>query len=234
MENCDDPAHPHAARRRLDPAAQDPRAHHRGRRPHHGRRRPRRIDRQRLPGRLLHQRRRRDRRVLSFHRRRIRSVHVVRDRRRADRDAVVRPRPRAAAAPVRRAAAVAVGLPRRRWGHQRGVGSDRLVGRGGVPLRRHRPAGRALRLRPRQPVVREQWVATGAIPLCAGQIIVSARSLPSWLGCWAIIAGIGQVLARAIWTEGVALAPGTAYWIWVVVLSVLLLLGRFAVAGAER
>jgi hypothetical protein len=42
------------------------------------------------------------------------------------------------------------------------------------------------------------------------------------------------VLARAIWTEGVALAPGTAYWIWVVVLSVLLLLGRFAVAGAER
>jgi uncharacterized membrane protein len=78
------------------------------------------------------------------------------------------------------------------------------------------------------------WVATGAISLCAGLIIVSARSLPSWLGWWAIVAGIGQVLARAFWTHGVALAPGTAYWIWVAVLSVLLILGRFAVAGAER
>ena len=78
------------------------------------------------------------------------------------------------------------------------------------------------------------WVATGAISLCAGLIIVSARSLPSWLGWWAIVAGIGQVLARAFWTHGVALAPGTAYWIWVAVLSVLLILGRFAAAGAER
>jgi hypothetical protein len=59
------------------------------------------------------------------------------------------------------------------------------------------------------------WVATGAISLCA------------------IVAGLGQVLARAFWTHDVALAPGAAYWIWVAVLSVLLILGRFAVAGAE-
>ena len=78
------------------------------------------------------------------------------------------------------------------------------------------------------------WVATGAIALCAGLIIVSARSLPSWLGWWAIAAGIGQVLARAFWTHDAALAPGAAYWIWVAVLSVLLILGRFAVAEAER
>jgi hypothetical protein len=75
------------------------------------------------------------------------------------------------------------------------------------------------------------WVAIGAVSLCAGLIIVSARSLPSWLGWWAIVAGIGQVLARAIWTEGIALAPSAAYWIWVIVLSVLLLLGRIAVRG---
>ena len=78
------------------------------------------------------------------------------------------------------------------------------------------------------------WVATGAISLCAGLIIVSARSLPNWLGWWAIVAGIGQVLARAFWTHGWALAPGMAYWIWVAVLSVLLILGRFAVDGAEQ
>jgi uncharacterized membrane protein len=78
------------------------------------------------------------------------------------------------------------------------------------------------------------WVATGAIALCAGLIIVSARSLPSWLGWWAIVAGIGQVLARAFWTHDAALAPGAAYWIWVAVISVLLVLGRFAAAEAER
>ena len=31
-----------------------------------------------------------------------------------------------------------------------------------------------------------------------------------WLGWWALLAGIGSVLARAIWTEGVAMAPLTA------------------------
>jgi hypothetical protein len=77
------------------------------------------------------------------------------------------------------------------------------------------------------------WVATGAIAICAGLIIVSARTLPSWLGWWAIVAGIGQVLARAFWTHDAALAPGMAYWIWVAVLSVLLILGRFAVAEAN-
>ncbi len=78
------------------------------------------------------------------------------------------------------------------------------------------------------------WVATGAISLCAGLIIVSRRALPHWIGWWGIVAGIALVLARAFWTEGVALAPGAAYWIWVAVLSVALLLGRFAVTGAER
>lgn len=73
------------------------------------------------------------------------------------------------------------------------------------------------------------WVATGAVAVCAGAIIVSARTLPGWLGWWAIVAGVGLVLARAIWTEGIALAPATAYWVWVIVLSVMLLLGRVAV-----
>jgi uncharacterized membrane protein len=78
------------------------------------------------------------------------------------------------------------------------------------------------------------WVALGAVSLCAGLIIVSAKALPSWLGWWAIVAGIGQVIARGFWTHDMALAPGAAYWIWVAVLSVLLIRGRFAVAGAER
>ena len=73
------------------------------------------------------------------------------------------------------------------------------------------------------------WVATGAVSLCAGLIMISAKTLPGWLGWWAVIAGVGQVLARAFWTEGFALGPGTAFWIWAIVVSVLLLAGRIAV-----
>lgn len=40
---------------------------------------------------------------------------------------------------VRRPAALALGLPRRRRSGQCDVGPNRLVGRGGVSLRRHRP-----------------------------------------------------------------------------------------------
>ena len=75
------------------------------------------------------------------------------------------------------------------------------------------------------------WVATGAVALCAGLIMVSARDLPSWLGWWAVVAGVGQVLGRAVWTHDIAFVPFTAFWIWVLVVSVLLLRGRFAVRG---
>ncbi len=77
------------------------------------------------------------------------------------------------------------------------------------------------------------WVAAGAVGICTGLIVLTSRDLPRWLGWWALIAGAGSVLARAVWTEGYAFVPFTAFWIWVMVLSVALLLGRFGV-GAEE
>ena len=78
------------------------------------------------------------------------------------------------------------------------------------------------------------WVATGAVGICAGLLVLRSRDLPHWLGWFAIVAGVGSVLARAVWTEGFAFVPFTAFWVWVAVASVLLVLGRFAVTGAER
>ena len=78
------------------------------------------------------------------------------------------------------------------------------------------------------------WVATGAVGICAGLIVLSSRDLPHWLGWWALLAGVGSVLARAVWTEGYAMIPFTAYWIWVAVLSIALLLGRFAVTETDQ
>lgn len=75
------------------------------------------------------------------------------------------------------------------------------------------------------------WVAAGAVGICTGLIFVTSRDLPQWLGWWALIAGIGSVLARAVWTEGYAFIPFTAFWIWVATLSVTLVLGRIAVDG---
>jgi hypothetical protein len=63
------------------------------------------------------------------------------------------------------------------------------------------------------------WVATGAVALCAGSIMLSSAALPNWLGWWAVLAGVGQVLARAIWTTDIAFVPFTAFWIWTAVVS---------------
>ena len=72
------------------------------------------------------------------------------------------------------------------------------------------------------------WVATGAVAICSGLLILSAGDLPRWLGWWAIAAGVGQVLARAIWTHDIAFAAVTLYWLWTACVCVLLLTGRFA------
>jgi hypothetical protein len=78
------------------------------------------------------------------------------------------------------------------------------------------------------------WVAAGAVGICTGLIVLGTRGLSHWLGWWALVAGVGSVLARAVWTEDYAFIPFTAFWIWVAVLSVALLMGRFAVAGAKE
>lgn len=69
------------------------------------------------------------------------------------------------------------------------------------------------------------WVATGALAICAGSILITHRALPTWLGWWAVVAGLGSVLARAVWTEGYAMAPIAAFWAWTAVLSVWLVRG---------
>jgi hypothetical protein len=77
------------------------------------------------------------------------------------------------------------------------------------------------------------WVATGAIAICAGMIFLTTRTLPSWLGWWAVVAGVGQVLARGIWTSDIAMVPFAAYWLWTAVVAVMLLSGRLAMAESD-
>jgi len=73
------------------------------------------------------------------------------------------------------------------------------------------------------------WVATGAVAFCAGLVFLSASELPNWIGWWAIVAAVGQVVGRAFWTNDLGVVGFTAFWVWVAVVSVLLVLGRLAV-----
>lgn len=77
-------------------------------------------------------------------------------------------------------------------------------------------------------------VVTGSIAHFAGAIMVSPGNLPNGLGWWAILAGLGQVLARGTWTHGVAIAPSAAYWAGMANVSVLPVLGQLAIAEDER
>jgi hypothetical protein len=70
------------------------------------------------------------------------------------------------------------------------------------------------------------WVAAGAIGICAALVILRAPGLPRWAAWWGLIAGVGEVLARAWFRDGFAYAPFALYWIWVLAMSVLLLTGR--------
>ncbi len=69
------------------------------------------------------------------------------------------------------------------------------------------------------------WVATGAMAICAGSILISSPTLPSWLGWWAVLAGAGSVLARAVWTEPAAMTPVAGFWLWTAAISLWLLRG---------
>jgi hypothetical protein len=73
------------------------------------------------------------------------------------------------------------------------------------------------------------WVATGAVGICAGLVMRRVPGLPRWAAYWGLVAGAGEVLARAWFRHGFAYAPFALYWLWVLAMSILLLAGRVAV-----
>ena len=127
---------------------------------------------------------------------------------------------------------MALALPRRRRRRQRRVGPDRLWDAAAYRSDDIDPQVARYAFDLGNLSFANGWVAAGAVCMCAG-LIMLGHGLPSWLGWWAILAGVGQVIAEGL-DPGFALAPGAAYWIWVAVLSVVLIRGRFAVAGAKK
>ena len=67
------------------------------------------------------------------------------------------------------------------------------------------------------------WIALASFSLCAGWVILSTRAFERWLGWWLVVAGVGLVLARFVWTTELWLLPYMLFWTWVLVVSIRLI-----------
>jgi hypothetical protein len=77
------------------------------------------------------------------------------------------------------------------------------------------------------------WLGLASFLAAAAWIILASRSLPSWLGWWAAVAALGFLAGRAFWTTPIWLIPYALFWVWVVVVSVQLLRGRWRSAPSQ-
>jgi len=76
------------------------------------------------------------------------------------------------------------------------------------------------------------WVLLGGFAAGAGVAVLTGRAVPAWLGWWALVAAAGFVVARALWLSTFWLLPYLLLWLWIVIVSVLLLVRARRPKGA--
>ena len=69
----------------------------------------------------------------------------------------------------------------------------------------------------------KSWVLLGGFAAGAGVAALTGRAVPAWLGWWALVDAVGFVVARALWLSTFWLLPYLLLWLWMVIVSVLLL-----------
>jgi hypothetical protein len=67
------------------------------------------------------------------------------------------------------------------------------------------------------------WVAMGSFALCAGLVLLTGRFMRRWLGWLAVLAGVGLILSRLVWSNSVWFFPYAIFWIWLIIVSIRLL-----------
>jgi len=67
------------------------------------------------------------------------------------------------------------------------------------------------------------WIAIASFALASGWVILSTRALERWMGWWLIVAGVGLVAARFVWTIDLCIAPYLLFWACALVLSIRLI-----------
>lgn len=78
------------------------------------------------------------------------------------------------------------------------------------------------------------WLALAGFLVATGWIMLSARSLPTWIGWLSVVTAVAFLVGRAVWTTPVWLVPYALFWIWTIVVSVHFLRGRFRPERSAR
>jgi hypothetical protein len=67
------------------------------------------------------------------------------------------------------------------------------------------------------------WIAVASFALSSGWVLLSTGALERWMGWWLIVAGVGLVPARFLWTHDLWTVPYLLFWTWLLVLSIRLI-----------
>jgi len=67
------------------------------------------------------------------------------------------------------------------------------------------------------------WVFYASLLLAAGVAAILYRTLPRWLGWASIIVAVGLLAGRIIWTSQAAFVPWVLFWLWLIIVSVILI-----------
>jgi len=67
------------------------------------------------------------------------------------------------------------------------------------------------------------WVFYASLLLAAGVAAILYGALPRWLGWASIIVAIGLLAGRIIWTSQAAFVPWVLFWLWLIIVSVVLI-----------
>jgi hypothetical protein len=71
------------------------------------------------------------------------------------------------------------------------------------------------------------WLALGSFAGAAGWVMLTSGAWPRWLGWWGVVAGVGMLLARFLWTiEPAWIVLYGSFWIWLLTVAVRLVMGR--------
>jgi hypothetical protein len=67
------------------------------------------------------------------------------------------------------------------------------------------------------------WIALASFALCSGWVILSTRVLEHWMGWWIVVAGLGLMVARFVWTIDLWTVWYMLFWLWLLVVCIRLI-----------
>jgi hypothetical protein len=67
------------------------------------------------------------------------------------------------------------------------------------------------------------WIFFASLLLAAGLGAILNGALPRWLGWASIIVAVGLLAGRIIWTSPAAFIPWVLFWLWLIIVSVILI-----------